>query len=71
MMSSLVYARLVCPCSKYKTYDEILPSLYEESSFSLDQLYDGLEYIGREYEKIIEIYGYAVASKYKIETKRT
>ena len=71
MMSSLVYARLVSPCSKYKTYDEILPSLYEDSAFSLDQLYEGLEYIGQEYEKIIEIYGYAVASKYKIDTKRT
>ena len=46
MMSSLVYARLVSPCSKYKTYDEILPSLYEDSAFSLDQLYEGLEYIG-------------------------
>ena len=56
MMSALVYARLVQPCSKSKTYDEVIPKLFDSYVFSLNQLYDGLEYIGCEYEKIIEIY---------------
>ena len=71
MMSSLVYARLAFPCSKSKTYDEVFPQLYEKCDFSLDQLYEGLEYIGQEYEKIIEIYTHAVSSKYHIDTRRT
>lgn len=71
MIASLIYARLVQPCSKARTYDEVLPRLYEPVSFSLNQLYDGLEYIGQEYEKIIEIYNEAVASKYKLDTAHT
>lgn len=49
MISALVYARLVQPCSKSKTYDEVIPKLFESYDFSLNQLYDGLEYIGCEY----------------------
>lgn len=58
MMSSLVYARLVHPCSKAKTYEEVIPKLFDTYDYSLNQLYDGLEYIGCEYEKIIEIYNH-------------
>ena len=53
MLSALVYARLVHPCSKSKTYDEVLPRLFDKYDFSLNQLYEGLEYIGWEYEMII------------------
>ena len=41
MISALVYARLVQPCSKSKTYDEVIPKLFESYDFSLNQLYDG------------------------------
>ena len=68
MISALVYSRLVHPCSKSKTYDEVLPKLFENSDFSLDQLYSGLEYIGSEYEKIIEIYNHQINQKYKFDT---
>lgn len=71
MLSALIYSRLVMPCSKAKTYDEVLPRLYEEPSFSLNQLYDGLEYIGQEYEKIIEIYNHQLAAKYPFDTSHT
>lgn len=71
MMASLIYARLVQPCSKARTYDEVIPRLYESVDFSLNQLYDGLEYIGQEYEKIIEIYNAAVASKYALDMSHT
>lgn len=65
MMSTLIYARCVYPSSKSKTYDEVIPKLFEDYHFSKDQLYDGLEYIGGEYEKIIEIYNHQVWMKYK------
>lgn len=71
MISALVYARLVHPCSKSKTYDEVIPKLFESYDFSLSQLYDGLEYIGCEYEKIIEIYNHQIRQAYKFDTSHT
>lgn len=71
MISALVYARLVQPCSKAKTYDEVIPKLFESYDFSLSQLYDGLEYIGCEYEKIIEIYNHQLQQMYKFDTSHT
>ena len=71
MMSALVYARLVHPCSKSKTYDEVIPKLFDSYDFSLNQLYDGLEYIGCEYEKIIEIYNHQIQQMYKFDTSHT
>lgn len=68
MLSALVYSRLVHPCSKYKTYDEVLPRLFDKYHFSLNQLYEGLEYIGWEYEKIIEIYNHQIRRLYAFDT---
>lgn len=71
MISALVYARLVHPCSKSKTFDEVIPKLFDPYDFSLNQLYDGLEYIGCEYEKIIEIYNHQIQQMYKFDTSHT
>jgi len=71
MMSALIYARAVHPCSKSRTYDEVIPKLFEKYDFSLDQLYSGLEYIGSEYEKIVEIFNHQVCPKYKFDTSHT
>lgn len=71
LLSALVYARLVHPCSKSKTYDEVIPKLFETYDFSLNQLYDGLEYIGCEYEKIIEIYNHQLRQMYQFDTSHT
>ena len=71
MMSSLVYSRVVHPCSKSRTYDEVIPKLFEASDFSLDQIYTGLEYLGMEYEKVIEIYNHQINLKYKFDTSHT
>ena len=71
MVSALVYARLVHPCSKSKTYDEVIPTLFDSYDFSLNQLYDGLEYIGCEYEKIIEIYNHQIKQMYSFDTSHT
>ena len=71
MTSALVYARLVQPYSKSRTYVEVIPKLFESYDFSLNQLYDGLEYIGCEYEKIIEIYNHQIQQMYKFDTSHT
>ena len=71
LISALVYARLVHPCSKSKTYDEVIPKLFDSYDFSLNQLYDGLEYICCEYEKIIEIYNHQIKQMYRFDTSHT
>ena len=71
MMAALVYARAVHPCSKSRTYDAVIPKLFESYDFSLDQLYSGLEYIGSEYEKVIEIYNHQISQKYQLNTSHT
>lgn len=71
MISALIYARTVHPCSKSRTYDEVIPKLFEKYGFSLNQLYDGLEYIGSEYEKVIEIFNHQVSRKYPFDISHT
>jgi len=68
VMSALIYARVVQPCSKLKTYYEVLPSLFEPVDFSSDQMYACLEYIGAEYEKIIEMYNAQISALYGFNT---
>lgn len=71
MMASLIYARVVQPCSKSKTFEQVIPKLFEHYDFSLDQLYAGLGYIGSEYEKIIEIYNHQIAQVYPFDASHT
>ena len=71
MMSDLIYARVVHPCSKLKTYWEVIPKLFGKHAFSLDQIYSGLEYIGSEYEKVIEIFNHQMALKYPFDTSHS
>ena len=44
VLCALVYARSVKPCSKYKTFHEVIPYLYQDYDFSYDQLLSALEY---------------------------
>lgn len=71
LIDALIYARVVHPCSKSRTYENVIPRLFGTYGFSLDQLYSGLEYIGSEYEKIVEIYNHQVRQKYRIDTSHT
>lgn len=64
LVEALTYSRIVSPCSKLRTFNEIIPYLYEEYTFSLDQIYDGLNYIGGEYSKFIEVINYCINKKY-------
>lgn len=71
VLSALVYSRIVFPCSKSKTYDEVLPRLFGDHDFSLSQLYSALEYIGSEYEKVIEIYNHQISQFFPFNTSHT
>lgn len=71
LISALVYSRAVLPCSKSRTFEEVIPKLFEPSDFSLNQIYSCLEYIGSEYEKIMEIYNHQVRQRFPLDTSHT
>ena len=71
LISSLIYARSVNPCSKRKTFHEVLPNLYQPCNYSYDQLLDGLSFIGNDYEKFIELFTTQVSDIYGINTSKT
>ena len=71
LLSSLIYARSVNPCSKHKTYYEVLPRLFESIDYSYNQLLSGLEFIGNDYEKFVEIFTAQTKKIFGIETDKT
>lgn len=71
MLSSLIYARAVNPCSKYKTFHEVLPNLFEPIQYSYNQLMDGLAFIGNEYQKFIEIFTVQTKKIFGLDTSKT
>lgn len=71
MLSSLIYARAVNPCSKQRTFHEVLPCLYNSYDYSYDQLLDGLSYIGGNYQKFVEIFTTFTREVYGLNTSKT
>ena len=71
VLSSLIYARSVHPCSKYRTFHEVLPYLWEPYDFSYDQMMDALSFLGANYEKFIEIFNVQTAQVYGLDTSKT
>ena len=71
VFSSLVYARALSPCSKLRTYTEVLPCLFQNVDFSYDQLLRGIGFLGSEYDKFVELFTTCVFDKYSLDTSRT
>ena len=71
LLSSLAYARSVNPCSKNRTFHEILPNLYHSYDYSYDQLLNGLSFLGSNYEKFIEIFTAQTENIYGLNTSKT
>ena len=71
LLSSLVFARVVNPCSKRKTFHEVLPGLFESCEYSYDQLLDGLSFIGMNYRKLVEIFTVNTNKVYGLDTSKT
>ena len=67
VLSSLIYSRVIKPCSKYKTFYEVIPYLADEYHFSYDQLLTGLSYFGQNYERIVEIFTKQVKEKFTLD----
>lgn len=72
MTCDLTYARAVAPASKLRTYTEVIPQIAgSDGSYSLDQLYAGVEFLGREYQKVVEIYNARIAEVLGRDTSAT
>lgn len=71
LLSSLIYSRAVNPCSKYRTFHEVLPNLYEPVHYSYDQLLDGLSFMGNDYQKFVEIFTVQVNRFFSLDTSKT
>ena len=65
MITQLIYARVIFPCSKSKTVSSVFPKLYNCSSISEDQIYDGLSFVGENYKKYIELFNHQYEHFYK------
>ena len=68
LLEALIYSQVVDPSSKLRTERDILPKLCETYALSYDQILGGVEYMGEEYEKIMEIFNHQVNLKYPLDT---
>ena len=71
LLSSLIFARAVNPCSKHKTFHEVLPNLYHPVHYSYDQLMHGLAFIGNDYQKFVEIFTVQTGRMFGLDTSRS
>ena len=71
LISSLIFARCVNPCSKRRTFHDVLPNLFDSYDYSYDQLLDGLSFIGINYMKFVEIFTANVSNVYGLNTTNT
>lgn len=71
VFSALIYSRVLKPCSKYRTYTEVIPHLLGEFNFSYDQLMDGLSFFGNNYEQMVELFFTTTNECFKINTDKT
>lgn len=68
LIRQLIYARVVYPCSKYRTVKKVFNTLLSSSDISLDQVYDGISYIGNDYQKYIDIFNHQINKIYGRKT---
>lgn len=65
MISQLIYARVLYPCSKSKTVSHVFPHLYDSAPISEGQVYDGCAFIGENYKKYIELFNHCYEGHYR------
>lgn len=70
-IESMVYAQIVNPGSKYHAFEKVLPNIYGCKSFSYDQILDTINYIGKDYEKFIELLNLHIEKKWERKTNKS
>ena len=56
LFHDLIMSRIVCPSSKKKAYEQVIPSLFEHGNYTLSQIYELTRFMGENYQKFIEIF---------------
>ena len=67
---SMIYSQIINPGSKLKAFEKVMPNIYDIQLFSYDQILDGIEYIGSDYQKYIELFNYHIEKIYPRDTKK-
>lgn len=61
---SMIYAQVIDPGSKHRAFERVIPNIYGCSKFSYDQILDGVNYLGNDYQKYIELFNHHIQDKY-------
>lgn len=61
---TLTYAQIVNPGSKMELFENVIPNLYAIDTYSYDQILDGINFIGSDYHKYIEILNHHISKIY-------
>ena len=62
---ALTYAQIIKPGSKLDIVKNVLPNIYDIEKYSYDQVLDGIEFIGSDYHKYIEVLNKHIEKLYK------
>lgn len=68
LLCSLIFSRILSPCSKIKTFEEVIPYLDTKYIFTYSKLLKRLGYLGENYSKIAELFTKMTKEKYGIDT---
>lgn len=63
-LRSLTYAQIVDPGSKLKMHRDTIPNLYGAERYTYDQILDGINFIGSDFHKYIEVINHHIGKKY-------
>ena len=63
----MVSCRIINPCSKIKTFEEVLPTLFKSYNIFKDQI-DKLDFIGDNYSRILEVFNEFYNEKFSRKT---
>lgn len=62
---SMIYAQVANPGSKLQAVEKVIPNILGITSYSYDQVLDGIKYIGQDYQKYIELLNKHINEKLK------
>lgn len=71
VLCALIYARAVHPCSKRKTFHDVIPELFDSYDFSYDQLRSALAFMGENYHRFVELFTAKTMETYGLSTDNT
>lgn len=69
-ISTMIYAQVINPGSKLKAFEKVIPNIYGCDKYSYNQILDGINYIGSDYQKFIELFNHHIQEIYPRTTDK-